>query len=239
MAAGVPTYRRATTLRRVIEGTHEEEGIAVAALTKALDEGDEATARALVARHPDLARLDRDGIHLVRVAAHQRMDRLVEDILATGAPLDLFDTAALGRTDELAARLDADPSLVEAWSSDGFTALHLTAYFGHVRATELLLNRGAAPDAVSRNSFAVHPINSAAGKPFTIVVHLLLDHGADVDAPMAGGFRALHAAAHAGQAGVVQVLLDRGADPNARNDAGATAADVATDDDVRALLTGA
>ena len=67
-------------------------------------------------------------------------------------------------------------------------------------------------------------------------MHLLLDHGADADAAMAGGYRPLHAAAHNGQAAVVKVLLERGADPNAHNDAGETAADVAADDEIRGIL---
>jgi ankyrin repeat protein len=220
----------------VSDGPDQGEAIAVAALTTAVESGDEETARALLARHPDLATLRIRDVHLVRMAAYALMEGLVEDLLALHVALDVFDAAALGRTEDLAALVDGDPELVEAWSEDGFTPLHLAAFFGHIKSVELLLNRGARPDPVSRNDLAVHPINSAAGKPFTIVVHLLLDHGADADAPMAGGFRPLHAAAHNGQASVVRVLLDRGADPNARNDEGLTAADVAVDDEIREIL---
>jgi ankyrin repeat protein len=218
------------------DGSSGGEAIAVAALTAAVEGGDEETARALVARHPELAGVSIRDVHLVRMAAYAQMTGLVDDLLALDVDLDVFDAASLGRTDVLAALLDADPTLVEAWSTDGFTPLHLAAFFGHIRPTELLLNRGADPEPVSRNDMAVRPINSAAGKPFTIVVHLLLDHGADADAAMTGGYRPLHAAAHNGQAAVVKVLLERGADPNARNDAGETAADVAADDAIREIL---
>jgi ankyrin repeat protein len=53
---------------------------------------------------------------------------------------------------------------------------------------------------------------------------------------MAGGFRPLHAASHKCQASMVRLLLDRGADPNARTDDGLSPADVAGDDQVRAVF---
>ena len=37
--------------------------------------------------------------------------------------------------------LDADPALIEAWSPDGFQALHLAAFFGQTDAAEALLQR--------------------------------------------------------------------------------------------------
>jgi len=202
----------------------------------AIDDGDEPRARAILATDAGVARRPARGASPVRLAAYAAMRGLVADMLEAGITLDVFDAAALCRMDELQALLDADPSLLEAISDDGFTPLHLAAFFGQVKAVELLLNRGADCDPVSTNAMAVHPINSAAAGAHEVVVHLLLDHGADADATMAGGFRPLHAAAHNDRPTMVRLLLDRGADPNARTDEGATPADVAVSDEVRAIF---
>lgn len=201
-----------------------------------MDDGDEPAARETLARHPELAGERARGASLVRLAAYAHMPGLVADLLDAEPPLDIFDAAALGHVDALHDVLDTEPHRRDAVSDDGFTPLHLAAFFGHVKATELLLNRGAPCDPVSTNALAVHPINSAAAGSHEVVVHLLLDHGADADATMSGGFRPLHAASHNDRPAMVRLLLERGADPNARNDDGATPADVAVSDEVRAIF---
>lgn len=208
-----------------------------AAVLAAVDAGDELAARGLLADHPEVRDARRDGVSLVRLAAYAHMRALVADLLDAGTTLDVFDAAALDRVERLQELLDEDPARREEMAPDGFTPLHLAAFFGQVKATELLLNRGAPCEVVSDNALAVRPINAAASGAHTVVVHLLLDHGADVDASMAGGFRPLHAAAHQGEADMVRLLLERGADPNARTDDGRTPLDVATDEATRAVLT--
>lgn len=208
------------------------------ALLTAIDIGDEPVARDIITRHPELAPTRARGASAVRLAAYAHMAGLVDDLLAAGAPLDVFDAAALGRTEVLQALLDEDPARRDVESEDGFTPLHLAAFFGHVKATELLLNRGAPCDPVSSNPLAVRPINSAAAGSHEVVVHLLLDHGADADAAMSDGYRPLHAASHNDRPAMVRLLLERGADPNARNDRGETPADVAVSDEVRAIFAG-
>lgn len=201
-----------------------------------MDIGDEPVARETLALHTDLATVRARGASMVRLAAYAHMRGLVADLLDLGITLDVFDAASLGRVDELQELLDATPDDRDAVSEDGFTPLHLAAFFGQVKATELLLNRGAPCDPVSANDLAVHPINAAAANSHEVVVHLLLDHGADADAVMSEGYRPLHAAAHNDRPNMVRLLLERGADPNARNERGETPADVAVSDEVRAIF---
>ena len=60
-----------------------------------------------------------------------------------------------------------------------------------------------------------------------MIVHLLLDRGADIEAAQGGGVRAIHSAAHRDDVAMVRLLVDRGADPSAATDDGRTPADLA------------
>src|SRR5689334_9779373 len=57
--------------------------------------------------------------------------------------LDVFEAAAFGRLDRLAAVLAADPAGASARSSDGFTALHLAIFGCQPEAAQLLIEKGA------------------------------------------------------------------------------------------------
>lgn len=156
-----------------------------------------------------------------------RGDRDAARALAGEGELTVFEAAALGDAERLRGVLDADPGLARAWTPDGFTALHLAAYFGGSRAAaELLLERGADPDAPARNATLVTPLHSAVAGGEAGVVAALLEHGAAVDARQQEGFTALHGAAFAGNRPMMELLSGHGADPDLRDDRGRTAADL-------------
>jgi adenosylhomocysteine nucleosidase len=157
--------------------------------------------------------------------ARYRLDRAVTDALLAADPdLDVFEAAALGYVDRLLARLDEDPGHATARSADGFTALHLAAYFGKAEIARILLEAGAAVDAVADNEIRVRPLHSAAASRHFEVCRLLVAAGADVNAREAGGFAPLHAAAKNGDPELVELLLSAQADPSATTDAGDTPA---------------
>jgi ankyrin repeat protein len=148
-------------------------------------------------------------------------------ILAERAPGDVFEAAAVGDVARLGELADGDASLVNAVSEDGFTPLHLAAFFGHPEAVRALLARGAALETVADNPMRVRPLHSAAASGGTEVVRLLVEAGADVDARQEGGFAALHAAAQNGDDEAVELLLRAGAAPDPRTDDGRTPEDLA------------
>jgi len=135
-----------------------------------------------------------------------------------------------GNTDALAALLAARPELdvfeaaaVEAVSGDGWTALHLAAYFGQGEAVERLLAAGADPRVPSRNRLANTPLHAAlAGRANVRIITALLARGADVETPASGGYRPLHLAAARGDVGIIDMLLIRGARVGARAEDGRT-----------------
>lgn len=141
--------------------------------------------------------------------------------------LDIFEACATGRTQRVRHLLAEDISLASRRSPDGFTPLHLAAFFGAELATELLLIAGADPEAVARNEQRVRPLHSAvAGRSFP-VTRLLVEAAVDVNAAQQGGLRPLHAAAQNGDELAVDLLLLAGADPALAADDGRTAADFA------------
>jgi ankyrin repeat protein len=114
---------------------------------------------------------------------------------------------------------------VDLWSPDGFTALHLAAFFGHEDVAAELLRRGADVSAASRNPLRVQPLHSAAAGNHTGIVRLLLEHGADPNARQQGGFTPIHAAAQNGNEELYALLVAHGADEEATTDDGRTVAD--------------
>lgn len=152
--------------------------------------------------------------------------------------LDLYEAAALGEADRVRAILAQDPEAVRTLSPDGFTPLHLAAFFGRVETVDVLLRHEAPVETYAEASFApVTPLGSAAAAGMIDVARILLDAGADVNARgRDGGFTALHAAAQGGNVALAELLLERGADRDVSTDDGTTPLDLAATDEVRALL---
>lgn len=208
------------------------------ALFDAIEQGDVVLVDEILVADPSLATTDRLGVSPLRAAAYAGHPELVEPLERSGADADVFDAAALGDVDQLRTLLDRDHGhdLVRAVSGDGFTALHLAAWFGHPKAAELLLARGALPMAVAPNGTGLQPLHSAAAAGHRVIAHLLLDRGADIDACQVGAITALHSAAYRDDLDMVTLLLNRGADPAAVTADGRRAADLASAPEVLALL---
>src|ERR687883_459640 len=75
----------------------------------------------------------------------------VNELLAEDPELDVFEAAALGRTERLERLLDEDGSRANAFGEDGFHPLGLACFFGHVDAARVLLEHGADVNTLSRN----------------------------------------------------------------------------------------
>lgn len=166
------------------------------------------------------------GLSAVLAALYCRQEDILAALLDRRPPLDLFEAAALGRADILAELLDSGDE-VDSWSADGFSPLHLAAFFGRVATVRLLLERRSPVDRPSRNGLKVTPLHSAAAGHHAGIGALLLAAGADPNAKQQGGFVPLHAAAQNGDAALVRALLDHGADRKAVDDDGRTPAALA------------
>jgi len=142
----------------------------------------------------------------------------VSQLLAGDPELDVFEAAAIGRTERIRELLDEDAARANAFGDDGFQPLGLACFFGHVEAARLLLDRGADPNTLARNEhIQAGPLHSASASENKHeatryeLCELLLDRGADPNLEQGGGFTALDAARQNGDERLERLLLDRGA----------------------------
>ena len=206
-------------------------------MLEAVAAGDTAEVERLLESDPALAATrGPDGVSAILLARYRGHAWIAERLADAAAPLDLFEAAALGHVSRLAEVLEADPEAMASTGADGFTALHLAAYFGQLEATAVLLGRGAGPDVVAANPSGVRPLHSAAAGGHAAIVGLLLERGADPDARQHGGYVPLHSSAARGDVVSVRLLLDHGADPTLRTDEGRLPADLAADEQLAGLL---
>lgn len=141
--------------------------------------------------------------------------------------MSLWDAAQTGDFEEVRLQLETDPSLINATSPQGWTALHLAAHFGHANAAAYLLALGADPLTRSTNTMENLAIHAAAAGRHAGIIALLLGAGTPVDATQQGGYTALHAAAQHGDLASIEVLLAHGADRSLAAGSGETAIDFA------------
>jgi uncharacterized protein len=185
---------------------------------------------------PDRNTRDEQGLSLAMHALYRGETAEAERLLPDEP--NAFEATAFGRVERLRELLDGDAELARAFSGDGFTALHLAAFFGQPEAVRLLLERGADVNAVatSEQIGPVQPLHSAAATRRLACARVLVERGADVNARQAGGYTPLHEAAGNGDVDLARLLLDAGADKEARKDDGQTPADLAAERGHDALL---
>ena len=199
-----------------------------AEVISATQSGDIESLRALLQDNPSLASArDASGVSALMHAYYRRQLRAAELLLATNANLDIFEVTAAGQADKVSAILESDPAAARNWSADGFTALHLAAFFNRPEIARDLIRHRADVTAVSRNSMKVMPLHSATAAHSGEIVRLLVETGAPPNVPQEGGWVPLHEAARTGDKEMVRVLLDHGADPRLKSNDGKTAGDMA------------
>ncbi len=170
---------------------------------------------------------DASGVSALMLAIYRRQTACITLLRQAGLPLDIFEAASVGALQELADLVGADPSLVNAYSADGFTALHFAGYFLQPAAGRFLLEHGADSTSVTKNPTVMMPLHSAVSSSNIEMVRDLLKHGALVNARQQHGWTPLHAAAQNGNLEIIEILLQNGADPRIRNEEGVTALDLA------------
>lgn len=156
------------------------------------------------------------GVSAYAFAVYNRKPEIASLLEGRGALLDIFSAAMTGKTELVQEMLAGNKSLTKLISADGWTALHLAAFFGQPGVASALLNAGAVVNARSTNPMQNMPLHAGVAGRNAEVIKLLIDFGADVNARQHGGWTPLHAACQNGDAAIAQMLLENGADPAAR-----------------------
>ncbi|ROT81856.1 putative serine/threonine-protein phosphatase 6 regulatory ankyrin repeat subunit A-like [Penaeus vannamei] len=120
---------------------------------------------------------------------------------------------------------------------NGGTPLHSAAFNGHRAMVEMLIGKGAEPnakadkgkpnpgmikplDSQGYQESAVTPLHLAAFNGHTAMVEMLIGKGAEPNAKTDGGWTPLHLAAHQGHEAAAEELIVKGADVNAKDEDG-------------------
>jgi ankyrin repeat protein len=166
----------------------------VETLIETVKGGDATGVKKMLEESPSLAsaRLP-DGESAIMAAVYRGHHHVVAALLEAGAEVDVFAAAATGRSDDLRRALK-QAGAVRAYAYDGWTPLHLAAFFGHVESAGVLLEAGADVHAVSRNSLTNTPLHAATAGKHTEVALMLLASGARTDCVDAGGYTPLQIA---------------------------------------------
>jgi ankyrin repeat protein len=170
---------------------------------------------------------DEKGLGAFAAAKYSQRSDIAALLLEKGLELDIFTGCMAGSLERVMKLIDNDRGLVNSYSHDGWTPLHLAAFFGHPLVVEALLQHGANVNARTRNATNNAPLHAATAGRNLDAVRALVEHGADVNARQEGGWTALHSASLNGDVEMARLLISHGADIHARASNNQNALDLA------------
>jgi len=207
-----------------------------AAFIDAIKAGEFERVKAMVSADPTLiGARSRSGDSAILTAVYHRQKEIVNLLVARGASLSIFEACAAGELERVERLLGESASGaigapgVNDYSADGWTPLHLAAFFGHARIVELLMAHNADVHARSRSANGNTPLHAALAGNHKFVAGVLIGRGADVNAQDAQGWRPLHLAAANNNMDAIEALIAQGADVHAPNGEAKTALSLATE----------
>ncbi len=147
--------------------------------------GDFKQVKELLQAHPGLVNApSSEGETAIQAAAHTGQKAIVRWLLEAGAPLDICAAALLGLADEVAVRLERDPSQAAATGAHGLPVMVYAAMGGDLEVAERLHARGARLDLGEGLNT---PLHGAALFDHAPMVNWLVARGASLDAKDYGG----------------------------------------------------
>lgn len=171
---------------------------------------------------PALARAcDAKGVSALMWAVYYGHPETAKLLAEAKGTVDLFEAAALGDLEAVQGLVS--PDSVKQESPDGFTALGLAAYFGHIAVVNLLIEAGSELNRASNNPIGAAPLHSALANGHISVAKRLVEAGASPNVIAAGGWTVLHYCADLGDVDLTAFMIAHGATHGPRTEDGHTA----------------
>ena len=184
--------------------------------------------RSSLAEDPSLLDAKNDaGQTALLLAKYYRQEEIARYLQTLDPQMDVFLAAAVGQSSFVGSEIDRDATLLTAYSSDGWTVLHIAAFFGHDGLVSQLIDCGATIDMPSTNQMKNTPLHAAVAGRKVESVRVLLEREANPNVRQEGGWTPLHGAAQNGDRSIVELLLAHGADVKAQADNKQAALDLA------------
>lgn len=200
-------------------------------IIEAVKRGDLATVRDLLDAEPELLEASENGVSAIMLALYHGKPEVAPLFLERGRKLTFHEACAMGDAAQVKQLLEADPSLLNSRSPDGFPAVGLPIFFRQPETARYLIEKGADVNAAAENPTRVAPVHAAAAVRDRETLRMLLERGADANAKQQRDYTPLHTAASRGDIAMAQLLLSFGADPKAVGSDGQSPADVAASHD--------
>jgi ankyrin repeat protein len=199
-------------------------------LFAAIRGGDRSAVESLLAADPGLAgAAGPGGSSPILWAVYTGHADLVPLLRDRGAKVGIAEAAATGDLAKAREIVAASPAAATEFAADGFFPLGLAAFFGHDDLARWLLDHGADPRQAARNAQKVTALHAATARHNTALIRLLLERGADPNAPQEAGFVPLHEAAAHGNRAIAELLIAHGARVDAGDVNGKTPAQLAAE----------
>lgn len=174
--------------------------------------GDAATVTRLLDGDASLLAAKSGNVSAILLALYHGQRDIARLFVERGAQLSFYEACALGEEARVRELLDADPSLLDRRSDDGFPPLGLAIFFGQPQLARMLIERGADVNAHAENAQRVAPLHAAVAVCDRETARLLLERGADANAKQQGDFTPLHGAASRGDIELGKLLVAHGPD---------------------------
>lgn len=178
---------------------------------------------------------DNEGRSLFYYAiAYERFD-IIEFFISKNYQPDLIEYACLGSTEKVVKTINDQPEQMHTYSPDGWSILHIAAYYGHVSLLIKLIDLGMDIHTISKNAHRQEAIHSASAGNQKKAISCLLKHGAKIDGNGAHN-SPLHISLKNKEYDIIKLLVKNGANIFAKDKEQKSAVDYALEvKDLKAL----